>query len=177
MNFFKKHKKLSIFLAIVVFIIFYEVIPELRGDKVYILTRLFFSHPELADKIKVKAYILTDEQVGELFLHPDKEPVLLQNKEFGVWKKGFDGPPPPHLNLVFRIEKRGPWIGGIIQYKINDGEIRGKFEAKDLGIIGGKNTDFQNFVIPLGGAAISLGKDPNGYPDITYKWRELYGSW
>src|ERR1700691_3791515 len=87
MKIFKKHKKLSIFLALVLFFIFYEVIPEIRGDKVYLLTRLFFSHPELADRIAVKAYILSDEQVGELFLHPDKEPVLLKNGVFNWWKK------------------------------------------------------------------------------------------
>jgi hypothetical protein len=176
MNFFKKHKKLSIFLAVVVFIIFYEVIPELRGDKVYILTRLFFSHPELADKIKIKAYVLTDEQVGELFLHPDKEPILLQNKEFNVWKKGFNGPPPPHLNLVVRIQNRGGWTEGTIQYEIND-EVIGKFDVIGLSIAGGKTSDYQNFVIPLGGVGISLRKDPNGYPEITYKWRTLYSSW
>jgi hypothetical protein len=174
MSFFKKHKKLSIFLAVVVFIIFYEVIPEIRGDKAYILTRLFFSHPELADKIKIKAYILTDEQVGELFLHPDKEPILLQNKEFNVWKN--DETPPPHVNLVFRIQNRSSWTRGTIQYEIND-EVRGKFDVIGLSIAGGKTSDYQNFVIPLGGVAISLRQDPNGYPEITYKWRRLYSSW
>jgi hypothetical protein len=175
MNFFIKHKKLSIFLAVLIFFLFYKVIPEIRGDKVFLLTRLFYSHPELADKIVVKAYVLSDEQVGELFLYPEKEPVLLQNGVFGVWEKG--GIPPPHLNLVLRIQKRGPWVGGIIQYNINDGEVIGKINAQDLGIAGGKQTDFQNFVVPLGATAISLGKDPEGYPEITYKWRELYGSW
>ena len=173
MIFFKKHKKSSIFLAIVVFLIFYEMIPEIRGDKVYLPTRLFYSHPELADKIEVKTYVLSDEQVGELFLYPEKEPVLLQNKEFGVWKKGLNGPPPPHLNLVFCIQCRGEMTRGTIQYQIND-ECIGKFEVLDLRIEGGKETDFQNFVIPLGGSAISRGKDPQGHPEITYKWRTLY---
>ena len=176
MNFFKKHKKLSVFLAIVVFFIFYEVIPEIRGDKVYLPTRLFYSHPELASEIEVKTYILTDEQIGELFLHPEKEPVLLQNKEFGVWKKGLGGPPPPRLNLIFRIQCRGGMTMGTIQYQIND-EYAGKLYVPDLGIAGGRKTDFQNFVIPLGGIAIGLGKNPQGYPEITYKWRTLYACW
>lgn len=177
MSFLKNHKKLSIFLGLIMFFIFYEVIPEIRGDKVYLLTRLFFSHPELADKIVVKAYVLTDEQVGDLFLYPDKEPVLLKNKEFGGWKNGLGTPPPPpHQNLVFRIQHRGGWAAGTIEYQI-DNERVGKFDVPGLGIVGGKNIDFQNFVIPIGDVIIGRGKDPESYPEITYKWRELYASW
>lgn len=167
-NFLKNHKKLTIFLAILLFTTFYEIIPEIRGDKTNIITRLFYSHSELADKIKVKPYILTDEQVGELFLHPDKEPLLLKNGELDI-AEGC-------INLVFRIEQRGPWIGGIIQYKIND-NIEGKIEAMDLGAKRDGQPLYQNFVVPLGGRVISTGKKAEDYPKISYKWRELYGSW
>ena len=172
MGFFKRHKIFTGFLAFLLFFIFYEVIPELRGDKVYLITRLFHSHPELADQIVVKAYILTDEQVGELFLHPDKEPQnLLKNSKIGL--RLADGTPPPTINLVFRIQSRGGMTAGTIEYDIND-RLSGKFWVHDLH---GDKGSFLNFVIPLGGEAIGLGQPKDSYPKITYKWREIYASW
>lgn len=175
MKFFKKHKILTTFLVFLVFFVFYEVIPEIKGDKVYLITRLFHSHPELADQIVVKAFVLTDEQVGELFLHPYKEPeTTIFNRMVGLWLP--DGTPPPRLNLVFRVQNRGGGTMGTIEYDIND-RLSGKFEVQSLAIVGGGEADFQNFVIPVNGIAFGLGQPKGSYPKITYKWREIYAAW
>ena len=168
MNFIKKHKKLSIFVGLLLFFIFYEVIPEIKGDKGYLLTRLFFSHPELAKTTKVRSYILTDEQVGELFLHPNREPVLLNNKELMTLT-------PRRLNLVFRFPSSAIMYG-VIKYHINN-DFRGKLNVLDLSMHDGKKSDFQNYVIPLGDIVLKDNDNPIGYPKITYKWKEIYACW
>ncbi len=121
--------------------------------------KLLFSNKEYAKQIEVKTYILTQQQVAELFNEPDKEPVQLITEELNKISK---------IYFIVRAKnsgKKSAW---------------GKLSCNVPGIHEAIQLDmpcirefFCTYVICIADVFISHNKT-NVYPSITYKWDELY---
>jgi len=72
--------------------VIFEVIPELRGDKWFLPTRLIFGWSKTLRSKPTQAYVLTEKQVGDLFVHPFWLIVYRFNqvlKSESCWLKGY----------------------------------------------------------------------------------------
>jgi len=176
-RFFRVHKATRFWLFLFAYFVIFEVIPELRGDKCFLLTRLVFGWSKTLRGTPTQAYVLTEKQVGDLFVRPFQEPALLSNGElFTQWKEGVP------LYLVFHIGSRGYAVMGKMLYNLNHGMMKGQFEVQDLGVPNPNTRDlyapappgFHNMVIPIGENISSFLENPDGYPEISHHWKELY---
>ncbi|MBM3197707.1 MAG: hypothetical protein FJZ58_00430 [Chlamydiae bacterium] len=176
-RFFQVHKATRFWLFLLAYFIVFEVIPEVRGDKCFVLTRLVFGWSKELSSAPIQAYVLTEKQIGEIFVHPFEKPVLLSNKElFAQWKLGSP------LYLMFHIKGRGRGTLGKIIYNLNHGIMKGQFEIHSLSlpslpsqnITTSSPPGFHNMVIPIGENVSSFLENPDGYPEISFRWKELY---
>jgi hypothetical protein len=144
---------------IIVIVLAISIIPfALKADTV---DKMLFSNKKYAKQIEVKTYILTQEQVAELFKNPDKEPKLLTSEELNVIAN-------EKRYCIFRVK--------------NLGELHawGKLSCKIPGINGEifleipciRKSYYCDYLICISGVYVSSGKDYQ-YPVITYKWAEL----
>lgn len=69
----------TVILAILCWIIFWDVKDTITGDQPDILTRAFFWDKSYAKNIEIRTYILPDEQVHSMLAHPD-DPIQQPNQ-------------------------------------------------------------------------------------------------
>ncbi len=148
---------MKLWMVIVLFGI--AIIPfALKAD---ITKKLLFSNKSYAKQIDVKTYILTQEQVAELFKSPNTEPNLFTSKELNnlTRKKRY---------CVIRVKNLGELnVWGVLFCKIPG--INGKVKVEIPSI----ERYFCDYVVCISGVYVSSGED-SPYPIVTYEWSELY---
>ena len=141
-------------------LILIAIVPfALRAD---MTKKLLFSNKGYAKQIEVKTYILTQEQVAQLFKEPNKMPIQLTvdelNKISNETKNRY---------IVIRVKNLGnlhAW--GVLSCKT------GLRNPIMIGIPSIKNT-YSDYVICISGIFITS-SEQNIYPATEYEWPELY---
>ena len=128
----------------------------LRAD---VVDKLLFSNKGYAKQIEVKTYILTQEQVAELFKEPNKEPIQLTVEELNKNDKNC------FVVRVKNLGERHAW--GVLSCTART--INKPFKIPIISI---KN-QFCDSVLSIIGVVIAETEN-SPYPDISYKWSELY---
>ena len=114
------------------------------------IKKILFSNKSYAKQIEVKAYILTQEQIAELFRNPNKEPNLFTYKELDTLARD-------KKYCVFRVENLGElnaW--GVLAFKMPSIQ---KY--------------FCDYLVCISGISVASGEN-SPYPILTYEWDELY---
>lgn len=147
-------------------LLLFEIKDTVTGKKDVFITRwfswLFYSNSEYAKKIEVKPYLLNDEQVIQLLMHPEQE--IQQPPQRDLYLK--------NVNLVLKIRNyggTGPW--GTLAYSIDGGEHWFKIDIKEIPPLNSKKQVY-DYVIPLGVIVLFNNNEP---PEtIRCKWLSLY---
>ncbi|NGX49382.1 MAG: hypothetical protein K940chlam5_00980 [Candidatus Anoxychlamydiales bacterium] len=124
--------------------------------------KLLFSNKNYAKQIEVKTYILTQEQVAQLFKEPNKEPIQLTIEELNKISNETK-----NRYIVIRVKNLGnlhAW--GVLSCKT------GLRNPIMIGIPSIKPT-YSDYVICISGIFIAS-PDQNIYPATAYEWTELY---
>ncbi|NGX32271.1 MAG: hypothetical protein K1060chlam4_00312 [Candidatus Anoxychlamydiales bacterium] len=138
----------SILVAIVPFV--------LKAD----LTKtLLFSNKGYAKQIEVKTYILTQEQVAQLFKEPNKEPIQWTVNELNKSDKNY---------FIVRVKN----LGDLHAWGVLSCKARTVHKPFKIPIITIKD-QFCDNIICFSGVVIAEATN-SSYPDITYEWSELY---
>ena len=143
-------------LAILILI---TIVPfTLRAD---VMQKLLFSNKSYAKNIEVKTYILTQEQVAQLFREPNKEPHFFTSKELNnlARRKRY---------CVIRVKNLGKlntW--GILSCKIPGINENVQVEIPTI------EKYFCDYVVCISGVYVGPGEN-SPYPIVTYEWSELY---
>ena len=125
-----------------------------------IVFKVLFSNKRYAKKIEVKTYVLTQDQVADLFKYPEKEPIQIPSEKLN--KIGLKS------SFVVRVRNLGnrhAW--GILSCEMRC--IHKPFKIPIISI--GKQ--FCDYIICVEGIVIAEAKN-SLFPDISYKWSELY---
>jgi len=142
-----------------------EIQPTLRGEQPFILTRWLYARKDLKEKIPLEGYVLTIDQIAELFLYPDKEIVPLTNKELFASKKVRE--------LVIRVPCQKYQVEGVIDYDINNIMI-GKIAVHGLQCPPLYAEKYVYFISPVGTIFITQTAPPNEPAKVICKWDKLY---
>ena len=129
--------------------------------KTDLMSKILFSNKSYAKNIEVKTYILTQEQVTELFKESEKEPVLLTAKELNTIEK-------EKRYCVIKLKNLNnlhAW--GVLSCKIPG--INGKVLVEIPCI----RNYYCNYIICISGCYVSTAEN-SLYPEIYYKWSKLY---
>ena len=158
-----KEKKIPVFtiilLSIVLLLVFFEVKSWLLGEKMDIITRAMFSDKAYAKKIEIKAYILTDDQLKDLFDDPNEEPHQLTQKQLI----------PYNINLVLRMKSlTGAAACGTLLYSFGND----KWWRLDIPEVGRKD-EINHFVVPMDSMGVAK-TSSDSLPEIKVKWKTLY---
>jgi hypothetical protein len=145
-----KYWVISIFLLIVLILV------VLKTD---IINKILFSNKTYAKNIEVKTYILTQEQVAELFKDSDKEPIQLTVQELNKNNINY------FVLRVKNLSNSHAW--GTVSCKART--IHKPFKIPIFTI---KN-QFSNNILDIRGTVIAEAFN-SSYPDISYEWSELY---
>ena len=125
-----------------------------------VVEKMLFSNKGYAKQIEVKTYVLTQEQVSELFKKPSKNPIQLTVDELEkITMK---------IYFVVRVKNLGQlhaW--GTLSCKVRC--IHNPFKIPVLSI----KDEFCDNIMCIFGIAIAKGQNSE-YPDISYEWSELY---
>lgn len=149
---------ITIGVVAVVAITVYLVLNTTVANKLVI--KVLFSNKRYAKNIEVKTYVLTQEQMVDLFKYPDREPVQLPAEKFN--KIGLQ------QYFVVRVKNLGnrtAWgtlsckVPGLHRYTLIKIPCIRKY--------------YCDYVICISDFYISSAKD-SIYPDMSYKWSELY---
>ncbi len=127
--------------------------------KASLVNRILYSNKSYAKQIEVKTYILTQEQVSDLFRDPSKEPTSLSVDELN------------HISDIYLI----------IRAKNNGNKVAwGRLLCKTPGIQDPIQIDlpvvrsfYCIYAVCIADVFISRNKKSK-YPDISYEWKELY---
>ena len=122
--------------------------------------KILFSNKGYAKEIEVKTYILTQQQMGDLFNHPYIEPKQLSVKELNNinYRNYF-------VVRIKNLGKRHAW--GVLSCKVRC--IHEPFEIPIISI----TKDFCDNVICITGIAVAPAEN-SIYPSMFYEWSELY---
>lgn len=157
----KKFPWKTVLLTIIAWTLFWEVKGEISGERMSLLVRWLYSDIGHVKEIEVLPYILTDEQVQDLILHPD-HPIQQPSKNELSSK---------NMYIVLRIrDLAGGRAWGRLSWKLPYGE----WSVVDVPYIPGprKAKKFSDIIIPTGTLAMER---ENSLPEpITVKWDELY---
>lgn len=163
----KKPSRCAIALVIILGVFFFfEVKDTITGKKEIFIARwiswLFYSNSGYAKKIEVKPYLLNDEQVIQLLMHPERE--IQQPPQKDLFLK--------NVNMVLRISNHGsigPW--GTLAYSIDGGTYWFKIDIREIPPSNSKKQVY-DYVIPLGVVVLF---NNNELPEkIQCKWFSLY---
>ncbi|NGX49753.1 MAG: hypothetical protein K940chlam5_01357 [Candidatus Anoxychlamydiales bacterium] len=121
--------------------------------------KLLFSNKGYAKQIEVKTYVLTQEQVAQLFTDPNKEPIQLTVEELNKSDKNY---------FIVRVKN----LGDIHAWGVLSCKARTVHNPFKIPIITIKD-QFCDSVICLSGVVIAEAKN-SLYPDMSYEWSELY---
>ena len=129
--------------------------------KAALTKKLLFSNKNYAKQIEVKTYILTQEQVAQLFREPNKEPHFFTSKELNnlARRKRY---------CVIRVKN----LGELHAWGILSCRVRCIHEPFKIPIFTNRN-QFCDSVIDISGTVIAEAKN-SPYPDMSYEWSELY---
>ena len=142
---------------VVIILLAVAIIPfVLKAD---VVNKMLFSNKNYAKQIEIKTYVLTQEQVAELFKNPNKDPVSLTITELNKIDK---------LYLVARLKNIGTahaW--GIINCKVPNIGIPIKISLVNI------REYYCDYVICLG-SPVLFQENNNLPPIISYEWSEIY---
>jgi len=125
-----------------------------------LVIKVLFSNKRYAKNIEVKTYILTQEQVSDLFKYPDKEPVQLTINKLN------------NINIIYfvarvkNLGKKHAW--GLLNFNIPNVGMPIK-----VSVINVKKQYYCDYVTCLTSIAMYQ-ENKNSAPLISYKWSELY---
>lgn len=150
-----------VLLTLLTWMLFGEVRETLTGERPLFIYRWLYTDRSHAKNIEVLTYLLTDEQVAYMLLHPNDVIQQPSNKDLRF----------KYVNVVLRIRNL---TGGIASGRLSWGI--GKDEAKLVDIVEipilGQAQKYSNIVIPIGIVIVS---NNNLLPEpILIKWKELY---
>lgn len=149
------------FLSILAWTLFWEVKGEMSRDRAFFLYRWIYSDMSYAKNLEVIPYLLTDDQVSQMLLHPDVDIQQPSKNELA----------DKNVNVVLRIRNldRGT-VWGKLSWKMSG------WSWKELDVpyiyVPEKAKKFSDIIIPMG-VQITV---PRDYPPnpIEVKWDELY---
>ena len=128
-----------------------------------LVIKVLFSNKRYAKNIEVKTYVLTQEQVSDLFKYPNRKPIQLTvdelDKATSETKKRY------FVARVKNLGNRHAW--GTLSCKVRC--IRDPLKIPVISI----REHFCDHIICITGFIISSKKD-SPYPDMSYEWSELY---
>ncbi|NGX49755.1 MAG: hypothetical protein K940chlam5_01359 [Candidatus Anoxychlamydiales bacterium] len=125
--------------------------------------KLLFSNKSYAKQIEVKTYVLTQEQVAQLFKEPNKDPIQLTVNELGKATRETK-------KRYFVVRARN--LGDLHAWGILSCKVRYIREPLKIPMISIRD-QFCDYIICVTGFIISP-QDDSPYPDISYEWSELY---
>jgi hypothetical protein len=144
--------------------LFFEIKDTISGKKDFFLVRMLFSDRGYAKKIDVKPYLLNDQQVIQLLIHPQDE--IQQPPQKDLYLK--------NVNVVLRIVNHGgvhSW--GTLAYSIDGGTNWFEIDLKSIPPPDSAlNKQVYDYVIPIGVAVLFDNDNPP--EEIKYKWFSLY---
>ncbi len=124
-----------------------------------IIEKILFSNKSYAKQIEVKTYILTQEQVSDLFRESNKEPKRLSVEELNKNDKNY---------FVVRVKNLGSshaW--GSLNCQIPNVNLPVKIPVISI------KQFYCDYVVCLSGILISQ-ENNNVAPTIKYNWSKLY---
>ena len=141
---------------------FFEIRDTVNGDRMNFLARMYYSSPQYAKMIEIKAYLLNNEQLDQLLTHPNME---IQQPKKGKFSD-ID------QNVVLRIKNHGnatAW--GTLAYSVNS-DFWWKIDVVLPSNDSTNGKAYYEYVIPT---AISISYSDNELPEpILVKWISLY---
>lgn len=153
----KKFSKLVLILLLIVgWFGYLETKEVIGGEKMSPLARMLFSDRFYAKYIEVKSYYLTDVQVAEMVLHPEKEVKQLSQREL----RGKE------VSLVLRVKNKGgvcAW--GTLLYSQNH------HDWYSIKMFVSSPEKFYSYVIPDTWVFSPVDIPPM---EIKVKWKNLY---
>ena len=151
----------TVLLTLLAWMLFWEVKETISGERPLFIYRWLYSDKGHAKNIEVLTYLLTDEQVAYMLVHPDEIVQQPNKKELRL----------QNVNVVLRIRNL---TGGVASGKLSwtmPGMARSEVDINDIPNPSDSRR-YANTVIPLG---IVIGErgDVPPYP-ISTSWKELY---
>ena len=151
----------TILTTLMAWILFWELKESITGDRQFFAIRWLYSDMKHAKEIEVQTYLLSDEQVGYMFTHPNEEVRQPSNKELSM----------KQLNVVLRIRNLTSGVAwGRLSWRLPGRE----WSVVDINEIAvhNKGRQYSTTVIPMG----IIIAERNNSPDrpIEIKWDELY---
>ena len=148
-------------------LLFFEIKDTITGKKDIFIARwvswLLYSNSGYAKKIEVKPYLLNDEEVIQLLMHPEQE--IQQPPQKDLFLK--------NVNMVLRISNQGGAVAdGTLAYRIYEDGHWFKLDVVISPSDRKNSKQVYDYVIPLGVAVFFENDKPPGY--IQYKWLSLY---
>jgi len=151
----------TVLLTLLAWMLFWEVKDTITGDRMFFLVRWFCYDMSHTKKIEVLPYLLTDEQVSNMFSHRDETVRQLTEKELSS----------KNINVVLRIKNLGD---GIAWGKLSWDYHHWGWKKVDVSYMPGKadSGKYADIVIPIGNIAF---REIDAPPEpLTIKWNELY---
>ena len=157
----KKFPWKTVVVTLLAWMLFWEVKETLTGERQFFLVRWFYSDMSHAKNVEVRTYLLTDEQVSYMLLHPDEPVKQSSNKDLA--KK--------NVNVVLRLRSvTGELVWGRLSWTMPG---RG-WSVVDVHYIElpGKSEQYSDIIIPMG---TIVAEQNNSLPaPIRVKWDSLY---
>jgi len=161
----KEKKYIFLIFLLIGLFIFLEIKNTVTGEKMNILSRIYFSDRGYAKNIEIKTYILTEEQVVNLFAHPSDEIHQLTRGE--LYKK--------ERYMVFRFKNHGEKKAWGTLYDGDHDEFLGSTDIVTLPPAS-QDSSYFDYVLPMGldycMRNADEGKDK--LPEIVVKWKSLF---
>ena len=158
---FKKKSWKILFLALLAWMLFWEIKETITGDRNFFLNKWIYSDKGYTENIEVLTYLLTDEQIIYMLSHPDEE-VKQPNKKDLYLK---------NVSAVFRIRNI---YNGVAEGRLLWTMPGWGWSAVDViqVQVPRKKKKYGDVIIALGVQITDRDETP---PDpITVKWGELY---
>lgn len=152
-----------VLLTLFAWMVFWEVKETISGERSFFLVRWMYANKSYSKNIEVLPYVLTNEQVSYMLLHPNEE--IQQPTNQALFNK--------NVNVVLRIRNRTNTLTwGKLYWTMY------KKEWKEVDVIEipmpGDNPKYSDIIIPIGSYALKNDELPD---PIEIKWKEFYRYW
>jgi hypothetical protein len=158
----KKFPLKTVLLTLIAWCLFWEIKETITHERMFFLVRWIYSDIWHAKHIEVKTYLLNDEQVLEMFSHPNEEIQQPTKRQIGM----------KNMNAVLRIrDLTGGVTWGRLAWKL---PYRSAWETVDVPDMTAPwlEEKYANIIIPVG--IIAMIQDDTLPEPITVRWKSLY---